>query len=122
MANLVADKGMDGQTWVIESTDTPIMTWNQVQGSTPNASEVNGTTIAPVPVGKQLVITNCIMLATSTADVQIFNSASSGSATGTQLGQNYIEADEETSVLTQHEVQVRTLNLLEKVAKNLGVK
>ena len=97
MANLVADKGMDGQTWVIESTDTPIMTWNQVQGSTPNASEVNGTTIAPVPVGKQLVITNCIMLATSTADVQIFNSASSGSATGTQLGQNYIEADEETS-------------------------
>ena len=97
MATLVSDKGNQGQTWVLNSTDTPVMTWNQVGGNTPNASEVNGTTIAPVPAGKELIITNCIMLATSTADVQVFNSASSGSATGTQLGQNYIEADEETS-------------------------
>ena len=59
MATLISDKGNQGQSWVFETTDTPIMTWNQVQGSSPNASEVNGTTIAPVPVGKQLVITNC---------------------------------------------------------------
>ena len=48
MATLISDKGNQGQSWVFETTDTPIMTWNQVQGSSPNASEVNGTTIAPV--------------------------------------------------------------------------
>jgi len=42
--------------------------------------------------------------------------------TQTDIAFRDTEADEDTSVLTQHEVQVRTLNLLEKVAKNLGVK
>ena len=91
MVQIIADKGAQGVTMILETGDVNIMTWQQVSSSTANASEINGNTIAPVPVGKTLYITNVTMYGVPTADLQFFNSPNSGSQTGaTQIGQNYV--------------------------------
>ncbi len=91
MVQIIADKGTQGVTLILESGDEEIMTYNQAQANVNNASEVNSVTIAPVPAGKTLYITNVTMFATSTADVQFYNSPNSASITGaTQIGSNYV--------------------------------
>ena len=88
MATIVADKGTQGIRFVLTSADTEIFTWNQVQLNTLDAAEVNGVTIAPVPVDKKLVITNISSTNQSGAELKIYNSPTTNSIVGaTKIGQ-----------------------------------
>ena len=62
MAQIISNKSAQGFTSVLSATDTPIQTWQQTESNTNNASEVNGTTINPVPATKKLVITSVTYL------------------------------------------------------------
>ncbi len=88
MAQIVTNKSVEGFTAVLSATDTPIQTWQQTENNTNNASEINGTTINPVPATKKLVVTSVTYLISRTGlDLAFYNSGSSATAGGTQLGQ-----------------------------------
>lgn len=88
MATIISNKSAQGFTSILATDDVPIQTWQQTESNTNNASEINGETINPVPVGKTLVITSVTYLISRTGlDLAFYNSGSSGSASGTQVGQ-----------------------------------
>ena len=88
MAQIISNKSAQGFTAVLSATDTAIQTWQQTESNTNNASEVNGTTINPVPATKKLVITSVTYLISRTGlDLAFYNSGTSGTAGGTQVGQ-----------------------------------
>lgn len=85
MATVVSSKGNNGFTIVLNSTDTPIMTENTPQSALANATEINGVTIAPVPVGKKLIITSICVTSDNTPSILCYNSPTSGTAAGTTI-------------------------------------
>ncbi|MDG2265896.1 MAG: hypothetical protein P8L91_02825 [Candidatus Marinimicrobia bacterium] len=88
MASVVSSKGTQGFTIVLASTDTPIQTFQTLQSQTQNATEVNGVTISPVPVGKKLIVTSITMTSDNTPQGAVYNGIASGSNVGaTQLYQ-----------------------------------
>mgnify|MGYP003677722906 FL=1 len=87
MAQIISNKSTQGFTSVLSATDTPIQTFQQVQSNTANIVEVNGETVNPVPATKKLVITSITYLISATGlDLDIYNSGSSASASGTNVG------------------------------------
>jgi hypothetical protein len=82
MATVVASKGIQGFTIVLEGDDVPIQTFNSMQSTTVNAIEVNAVTIAPVPVGKKIIVTSITMDSDNTPKGAVYNAVSSASTVG----------------------------------------
>ena len=88
MVTPIASKSKQGISFIVDTGDVPIQTNQQMQSATQNANERTGVTIAPVPAGKELIITSITSLTSAAFDMDIWDSPNSASTTGaTNIGQ-----------------------------------